>query len=172
MTSERKKTKPIRKQLELKRKSNRKSDESGHSFFGFSFFCSFFVVTAFCKRTSTNREVNILEGQNREFKTLDRRTPMRSVTLKMAGYWSRSFSRLYGSRRTQDVNKKAEKKKRDRKRPISSNLDRPNLVKKRLSEKDGKKAGLRRAHLARPGSQSEEHRIWLIFPASGLSHIL
>lgn len=141
MTSERKKTKLIRKQLELKRKSNRRSDGSGHSFFGFSFSCSFFVVTAFCWRTSTNREVNILEGQNREFKTLDRRTPMRSVTSKMAGYWSRSF-RVFKDRDELRTSIKTQKKEREkeRKRPISSNLDRTNLAKKRLREKGGTKA--------------------------------
>ena len=90
------------------------------------------------------------------------------LEVKIAGYWSSYFTCFYGSRRTQDVNKNAEKK--ERKRPIFSNQDR-NLAKKRLREKDGKKAGLKRAHLARPGSQSEQRKHF-IFLASGFSHIL
>ena len=45
MTSERKIPKPIRRQLELKRKSNRKSDGSSYSFF----FWFFFLLFVFCR---------------------------------------------------------------------------------------------------------------------------
>ena len=44
------------------------------------------------------------------------------LKVKMAGYWLSYFTCFNGSRRTQDVNKNAEKK--ERKRPIFSNQDR------------------------------------------------
>ena len=61
--------------------------------------------------------------------------------------------------------------KRKKERGQYSAIKTENLAKKGLREKDGKKAGLKRAHLARPGSQSEQRKRF-IFLASGSSHIL
>ena len=85
----------------------------------------------------------------------------------MAGYWPSSFLRVYGPRR--------------RTRPISSHLDRTNLVNKRfiiwllvkfcLQDTAGSPERARWLHLARSGSQSQR-AIWFILPARGASHII
>ena len=64
---------------------------------------------------------------------------MQSVTSKMAGYWSRSFSRLYGSRRTQDVNKNAEEKERKKERKKEANIQQSRLNKYGQKETKGKR---------------------------------
>ena len=95
----------------------------------------------------------------------------------MAGYWPSSFFCVVMDRDVVEVHKLAKK----RTRPISSHLDRTNLVNKGfiislsgkcfLRDKAGSPERARWLHLARSGSQS--HRaIWVILPARGASHII
>ena len=96
--------------------------------------------------------------------------------VKMAGYWPSSFSlRAYGEAQSRSINSQK------RTRPISSHLDRTNLVNKGfiiwllvwfcLRDTAGSPERARWLHLARSGSQSQRV-IWFILPARGVSHII
>ena len=96
--------------------------------------------------------------------------------IKMAGYWPSPFLRVYGPRRT-----RGPKPRKKRTRPISSHLDRTNVVNKGfiiwlsgkcfMLDTAGSPERARWLHLAHLGSQS--HRaIWFILPARGASHII
>ena len=99
--------------------------------------------------------------------------------VKMAGYWPSSFFffRVFMDRDEVEVHKLAKK----RTRPISSHLDRTNLVNKGFSiwllvkfclrDTAGSPERARWLHLARSGSQSQR-AIWFILPARGASHII
>ena len=103
------------------------------------------------------------------------------------GYWPSVRSRwldigqvlflcVYGPRRS-----RGPQTRKKRTRPISSHLDRTNLVNKRfilwllvkfcLRDAAGSSEQARSLHLARLGSQSQ-HAIWFILPARGASHII
>ena len=95
----------------------------------------------------------------------------------MAGYWPSSFfACLWTETKSRYIN--SQKK---RMRPISSHLDRTNLVNKGfiiwllvkscLRDTAGSPEQARWLHLARSGSQSQRV-IWLILPAHGASHII
>ena len=94
----------------------------------------------------------------------------------MAGYWPSSFLRVYGPRRSRGP---LTRKKRTR--PISSHLDRTNLVNKGfiiwllvkfcLRDTVDSPEQARWLHLACSGSQSQSS-IWFILPARGASHII
>ena len=95
--------------------------------------------------------------------------------VKMAGYWPSSFFACLWTETSINWQKRT--------RPISSNLDRTNLVNKGFIIWLQGKFGLRDAagtgnpersrwvHLARSGSQSQR-AIWFILPAHGASHII
>ena len=95
----------------------------------------------------------------------------------MAEYWPSSFFGVFMDRDEVEVHKLAKK----RTRPISSHLDRTNLVKTRftiwllveffLRDTAGSSERARWLHLARSGSQSRR-AIWVILPARGASHII
>ena len=96
--------------------------------------------------------------------------------VKMAGYWPSSFfACLWTERKSRSINSQKGT------RPISSHLDRTNLVNEGfiiwllvkfcLRDTAGSPERARWLHLARSGSQSQR-AIWLIFPASGASHII
>ena len=97
--------------------------------------------------------------------------------VKMAGYWPSSFFCVFMDRDEVEVHKLAKK----RTRPISSHLDRTNLVNKEfiiwllvkfcLRDTAGSPERARWLHLARSGSQSQ-CVIWFILPAHGASHII
>ena len=97
--------------------------------------------------------------------------------VKMAGYWPSSFFCVFMDRDEVEVHKLAKK----RTRPISSHLDRTNLVNKGfiiwllvkfcLRDTAGSPERGRWLHLARSGSQSQL-AIWFILPAHGASHII
>ena len=94
----------------------------------------------------------------------------------MAGYWPSSF---FACLRTETKSRSNNSQKRTR--PISSHLDRTNLVNKGfiiwllvkfcLRDKAGRPERARWLHLARSGSQSQR-AIWFILPARGASHII
>ena len=94
----------------------------------------------------------------------------------MAEYWPSSFFGVFMDRDEVEVHKLAKK----RTRPISSHLDRTNLVKTRftiwllveffLRDTAGSSERARWLHLARSGSQSQR-AIWVILPARRASHI-
>ena len=97
--------------------------------------------------------------------------------VKMAGYWPSSFfACLWTETKSRSIN--SHKK---RTRPISSHLDRTNLVNKGfiiwllvkfcLRDTAGSPERARWLHLARSGSQSQR-AIWFILPAHGASHII
>ena len=93
----------------------------------------------------------------------------------MAGYWPSSFFACLWTET------KTETKTKTRTRPISSHLDRTNLVNKGfiiwllgefcLRDTAGSPERARWLHLARSGSQSQR-AIWFILPARGASHII
>ena len=96
--------------------------------------------------------------------------------VKMAGYWPSSFfACLWTETKSRSINSQK------RTRPISSHLDRTNLVNKGfiiwllgefcLRDTAGSPERARRLHLARSGSQSQR-AIWFILPAHGASHII
>ena len=95
----------------------------------------------------------------------------------MAGYWPSPFFCGFMDRDKVEVHKLAKKGKR----PISSHLDRTNLVNKGfimwlsrkffLRDATGSPEQARWLHLARSGSQSQG-AIWVILPARGASHII
>ena len=97
--------------------------------------------------------------------------------VKMAGNWPSSFLRVYGLRRSRGSSRSRKK----RTRPISSHLDRTNLVNKGfiiwllvkfcLQDTAGSPKRARWLHLARSGSQSQR-AIWFILPARGDSRII
>ena len=97
--------------------------------------------------------------------------------VKMAGYWPSSFFCVFMDRDEVEVHKLAKK----RTRPISSHLDRTNLVNKGfiiwllekfcLRDTAGSPERARSLHLARSGSQSQG-AISFILPARGASHII
>ena len=96
--------------------------------------------------------------------------------VKMAGYWPRSFfACLWTETKSRSINSQK------RMRPISSHLDRTNLVNKGfiiwlsvncfLWDTAGSPERARWLHPVRSGSQS--HRaIWLILPARGASYVI
>ena len=95
----------------------------------------------------------------------------------MAGYWPSSFfACLWTETKSRSIN--SQKK---RTRPMSSHLDRANLVNKGfiiwlfgkfcLRDTEGSPERERSLDLARSGSQSQR-AIWVILPARGASHIL
>ena len=95
----------------------------------------------------------------------------------MAGYWPSSFfACLWTETKSRSIN--SQKK---RTRPISSHLDRTNLVNKGLiiwvlgkfclRGIAGSPERARWLHLSRSGSQSQR-AIWFILPARGASHII
>ena len=97
--------------------------------------------------------------------------------VKMAGYWPSSFfACLWTETKSRSIN--SQKK---RARPISSHLDRTNLVNKGfiiwllvkfcLRDTAGSPDRARWLHLARSGSQSQR-AIWFILLAHGGSHII
>ena len=96
--------------------------------------------------------------------------------VKMAGYWPSSFfACLWTETKSRSI------KSQKRTRPISSHLDRTNLVNKGfiiwllgtfcLRDTAGSPERARWLHLARSGSQSQR-AIWFILPARGTSHII
>ena len=96
--------------------------------------------------------------------------------VKMAGYWPSSlFACLWTETKSRSINSQK------RTRPISSHLDRANLVKKGfiiwlsgkfcLRDRAGSPKCARWLHLARSGSQSQRV-LWVILPACGASHII
>ena len=97
--------------------------------------------------------------------------------VRMAGYWPSSFFCVFIDRDEVEVHKFAKK----RTRPISSHLERTNLVNKGfiiwllvkfcLRDTAGSPERARWLHLARSGSQSQR-AIWFILPARGTSHII
>ena len=98
--------------------------------------------------------------------------------VKMAGYWPSSFfACLWTETKSRSIN--SQKKKITR--PISSHLDRTNLVNKGfiiwllvkfcLRDTAGSPERARWLHLARSGSQSQRV-IWFILSAHGASHII
>ena len=96
--------------------------------------------------------------------------------VKMAGYWpSSSFACLWTETKSRSINAQNKKKTR----PISSHLDRTNLVNKgfiiwlslKFFLRDTAGSPERARWLARSGSQS--HRaIWFTLPARGAYHII
>ena len=94
----------------------------------------------------------------------------------MAGYWPSSFFACFW---TETKSRSINSQKRTR--PISSHLDRTNLVNKGfiiwllgkfcLRDTAGSPERARWLHLARSGSQSQR-AIWFILPARGTSHII
>ena len=96
--------------------------------------------------------------------------------VKLAGYWPSSFfACLWTETKSRSINSQK------RTRPISSHLDRTNLVNKEfiiwllgkfcLRDVAGGPERARWLHLARSGSQSQR-AIWFILPARGTSHII
>ena len=96
--------------------------------------------------------------------------------VKRAGYWPSSFfASLWTSTSSRSINSQK------RTRPISSHLDRTNLVNKGfiiwllvkfcLRDTAGSPERARWLHLARSGSQSQR-AIWFILPAHGACHII
>ena len=96
--------------------------------------------------------------------------------VKMAGYWPSSFfACLWTETKSRSINSQK------RTRPISSHLDRTNLVNKGfiiwrlvkfcLRDTAGSPERARWLHLARSGSQSQR-AIWFILPAHGASHLI
>ena len=96
--------------------------------------------------------------------------------VKMAGYWPSSFiACLWTETKSRSINSQK------RTRPISSHLDRTNLVNKGfiiwllvkfcLRDTAGSPEWARWLHLARSGSQSQR-TIWFILPAHGACHII
>ena len=96
--------------------------------------------------------------------------------VKMAGYWPSSFfACLWTETKSRSIN--SQKKTR----PISSHLDRTNLVNKGfiicllgkfcLRDTAGSPERARWLHLARSDSQPQR-AIWFILPARGASHII
>ena len=97
--------------------------------------------------------------------------------VEMAGYWPRSFfACLWTETKPRSINSQK------RTRPISSHLDRTNLVNKGfiiwlffleilLAGYSGKSQSGKMAPPCRSGSQSQRS-IWFILPARGASHII
>ena len=96
--------------------------------------------------------------------------------VKMAGYWPSSFfACVWTETKSRSINSQK------RTRPISSHLDRTNLVNKgfiiwlsvKFCSRDtaGSPERARWLHLARSGSQSQR-AIWFILPAHRVSHII
>ena len=102
---------------------------------------------------------------------------MTKCEVKMAGYWPSSFfACLWTETKSRSI-----KLAKNRTRPISSHLDRTNLVNKGfiiwlyvkfcLRDTAGSPERARWLHLAHSGSQSQR-TIWVILPARGASHII
>ena len=100
--------------------------------------------------------------------------------VKMAGYWPSSFFACLWTETKKKLHK-LHKLAKKRTRPISSHLERTNLVNKgfiiwllvkfSLRDTAGSPERARWLHLARSGSQSQR-AIWFILPARGTSHII